>query len=410
MSDLHPWSLATRLIHEGERAPASVARPTATPIYTSATYTYPSAAELDACFEAGEGYVYARHGNPTVAAFEQAMQVAEAGARAVAFGSGMAALYAALLAAGTPRGETSPHVTSVLAARDLYGATVSLLRSFFAEQGADVRYVDMCDLAAVDAALAAHPPQVLMVEQISNPLLKVVDIAALAQRARAVGARLVVDSTMTTPIVQQPLRLGADLVVHSATKYIGGHGDAMGGVVVARTALVGDSLHRYAKLLGAILSPQEAFAMLRGLKTLALRVRQQNANAATIANWLAERPEIERVFYPGLLTHPQHELAAAVFGGMYGAMVTFELRNGGREAVYRFIDSLRLVLPATSLGDVYTLASVPAMSSHRDLPAEVRAERGISDAMVRLSIGIEDAGDLLADLAGALAAVSGTNQ
>lgn len=403
MGDQVPWSLATRLVHEGERAETPLARPTATPIYTSATYIYPSAAELDACFEQGEGYVYARYGNPTVAAFEQAMAVAEAGASAVAFGSGMAALHTAILAAGTPRGETSPQVTSILAARDVYGATMTLLQSFFAAQGAHVRYVDTCDLAAVDAALAEAPAQILLVEQISNPLLKVVDIAALAQRAKAAGARLVVDSTMTTPIVQQPLRLGADLVVHSATKYIGGHGDAMGGVVVARTALVGDSLRRYAKLLGAILSAQEAFAMLRGLKTLALRVRQQNANAAAVAAWLTGRPEVAQVFYPGLAAHPQHELARAAFGGMYGAMVTFELRHGGRESLFHFLDALKLILPATSLGDVYTLASVPMMSSHRDLSAEQRAERGISDAMVRLSIGIEDVNDILRDLEGALA-------
>ena len=271
---------------------------------------YPRAADLDDCFERGEGYVYARYGNPTVAAFEQALAMAEGGVGAVAFGSGMAALHAALLAAGTPRGETSPRVERILASRDLYGATTSLLESFFANQGAQVSYVDTCDLAAVDAAIAACQPQVLLVEQISNPLLKVVDIAALAQRAKAAGARLVVDSTMTTPIVQQPLRLGADIVVHSATKYIGGHGDVTGGVAVARAGLLRDTLRRYSKLLGAVLGPHEAFALLRGMKTLSLRVHQQCANASVVAAWLAEQPQIARVFYPGLAAHPQHELAA----------------------------------------------------------------------------------------------------
>lgn len=402
--DRHSWSLTTRLIHEGERAGAPVPVPTATPIYTSSTYVYPRAADLDDCFEHGEGYVYARHGNPTVAAFEQALTMAEGGAGAVAFGSGMAALHAALLAAGTPRGETSPRVQRILAARDLYGATTSLLESFFANQGAQVSYVDTCDLAAVDAAMTACQPQVLLVEQISNPLLKVVDIAALAQRAKAAGARLVVDSTMTTPIVQQPLRLGADIVVHSATKYIGGHGDVTGGIAVARAGLLRDTLRRYSKLLGAVLGPHEASALLRGMKTLSLRVRQQCANASVVAAWLAEQPQIARVFYPGLAAHPQHELAAQTFGGLFGAMVTLELRQGGREALFSFLDSLRLILPATSLGDIYTLASVPVMSSHRDLSPEQRAERGITDGMVRLSIGIEDAGDLIADLGGALAA------
>jgi cystathionine gamma-synthase/methionine-gamma-lyase len=390
------------LVHEGERAKAPEPVPTATPIYTSATYVYGSAAELDATFERGEGYVYSRYGNPTVAAFEQVMAVAEGGAGAVAFSSGMAALHAAVLAAGTPRGETSPRVGSILAARDLYGATTSLLQSFFADQGAQVTYVDMCDLAAVDAAIEATQPQVLVAEQISNPLLKVADIEGLARRAKAAGARLVVDSTMTTPVLQQPLTLGADMVVHSATKYIGGHGDVMGGVVVARSALVRDTLRRHSKLLGAVLGPHEAFTLLRGIKTLPLRMRQQCANAAAIAAWLVEQPEIVQVYYPGLTTHPQHELAARTFNGLFGAMVTLELRSSGREAVFRFLDALRLVLPATSLGDVYTLASVPVMSSHRDLTIEQRVERGISDGMVRLSIGIEDANDIIADLAIAL--------
>lgn len=396
------WSLTTQLVHEGERVSAPTPVPTATPIYTSATYVYPNAAELDACFERGEGYVYARYGNPTVAAFERAMTMAEGGAGAVAFGSGMAALHAAILAAGTPRGETSPRVERILAARDLYGATTNLLNSFYTAQGAEVAYVDMSDLGAVDAAIAAHNPQVLVVEQISNPLLKVVDIAALAQRAKAAGARMVVDSTMTTPIVQQPLRLGADLVVHSATKYIGGHGDATGGVVIARSALVNDTLRNYSKLLGAILGPHEAFALLRGLKTLSLRVRQQNANAATVAAWLAEQNTVARVYYPGLASHPQHELAQAAFGGLYGAMVTFELGHDGRDALFAFLDALQLILPATSLGDIYTLASVPTMSSHRDLSPEQRAERGIGEGMVRLSIGIEEASDIIADLEQAL--------
>ncbi|KAB8144633.1 PLP-dependent transferase [Chloroflexia bacterium SDU3-3] len=399
------WNLTTRLVHEGERDRQPKATPTATPIYTSATYLYPSAEQLDECFERGEGFVYTRHGNPTVEAFERAMAVAEGGHAAVAFGSGMAALHAAILAAGTPRGETSPQVGSILAARDLYGATTSLLQSFFADQGAQVHFVDMCDLAAVDAAIERHAPQVLLVEQISNPLLKVVDIAALAQRAKAAGARMVVDSTMTTPILQRPLLLGADLVVHSATKYIGGHGDAMGGVAVARAPLVASSLARYSKLLGAVLGPHEAFTLLRGLKTLALRVRQQNANAAQVAAWLAEQPEVGRVFYPGLASHPQHALAADVFGGLFGAMVTVELAEGGREQVFRAVNALRLVLPATSLGDIYTLVSVPMMSSHRDLSPEQRAERGISDGMVRFSVGIEDAGDILADLRRALDAL-----
>ena len=396
------WSLLTRLIHEGERAQQPSGLPTATPIYTAATYVYDSAAALDQAFASGEGYVYARYGNPTVGALEQALAVAEGGVGAVAFGSGMAALHAAILAAGTPRGSTHPRVRGILAARDLYGATTSLLEEFFAAQGVSVTYCDMCDLDAVDAAIAEARPEVVLVEQISNPLLKVVDVAALAQRAKAAGARLVVDSTMTTPILQRPLTLGADLVVHSATKYLGGHADATGGIVVARASLVRDTLRRYSKLLGGVLGPFEAQMILRGVKTLALRVRQQCANAQAVAGWLAEHPRVARVYYPGLPSHPQHELAARDLGGLFGAMVSFDLRDGDRAALFGFVDALRLILPATSLGDIYTLVSLPIVASHRDLTPQQRTERGIGDGMVRLSIGIEEVADILDDLRSAL--------
>jgi cystathionine gamma-synthase/methionine-gamma-lyase len=396
------WSLLTRLIHAGERVAPPAGLPTATPIYTTATYIYPDAAALDEAFATGQDYVYARYGNPTVAQLEAVMTTAEGGAGAVAFGSGMAALHATILAAGTPRGATQPQIRGILAARDLYGATTSLLETFFAAQGIPVAYCDMCDLAAVDTALAAVKPDVLLVEQISNPLLKVVDVGALAQRARAAGARLIVDNTIATPIVQRPIELGADLVVHSATKYLGAHADASGGIVVARTTLVRDTLRAYSKLLGAILGPFEASLIARGVKTLSLRVRQQCTNAAAIATWLEAQPQVARVYYPGLPSHPQHDLATRAFGAQFGALVAFELRAGTREAVFRFVDGLRLILPATSLGDIYTLVTAPLISSHRDLTPEQRAERGIGDGLVRLSLGIEEVGDLVEDLRGAL--------
>jgi len=260
----------------------------------------------------------------------------------------------------------------------------------------------MCDLNAVDAALEEHRPDVLLVEQLSNPLLRVIDIRALAQRARAAGARLAVDSTIVTPVLQQPLTLGADLVIHSATKYLGGHGDVAGGVVVARTGLIRDTLRRQARLLGATLGPFEAYQILRGLKTLALRVRQQCRSASEIATWLTTHPAVATVHYPGLASHPQHPLATEMFGGLFGALVTFELRAANREALHRFFDGLRLILPATTLGDVYTLASAPSIASHRELTPEQRTERGISDGMVRLSVGIEETADIIADLRHAL--------
>jgi cystathionine gamma-synthase len=214
-----------------------------------------------------------------------------------------------------------------------------------------------------------------------------------------------VDNTMTTPLVQRPLVLGADLVVHSATKYLGGHADATGGVVVARASLLRDTLRRYSKLLGGVLGPFEAQLIARGTKTLALRVRQQCTSAAAVAAWLAEQPQVARVYYPGLPAHPQHELAARDFGGLYGAMVSFDLAHADRAVLFRFLDGLRLILPATSLGDIYTLVSAPLISSHRDLTPEQRAERGIGDGMVRLSIGIEDVADIIDDLRMALEAI-----
>ncbi|HMO57409.1 MAG TPA: PLP-dependent aspartate aminotransferase family protein [Roseiflexaceae bacterium] len=396
--------LATRLVHAGERAPAPPATPTATPIYTSATYLYPSLAALDAAFEQGDGYIYTRYGNPTVAALEHAVSTIEGGVGAVAFASGMAALHAAVMAAGTPRGETAPRPRGILIARDIYGSTSVLLREFFAAGGIPVEACDMCDLAAVDAAIAALQPDVIVVEQLSNPLLRVVDIAALAQRARTNGARLVVDNTIATPLLQRPLSLGADLVVHSATKYFSGHGDAAGGIVVARSSLLRDTLVRQGRLLGASLGPFEAQQILRGIKTLALRVERQCANAATIAAWLEQHPAVALVRYPGLPSHPQHQHAAEWFGGTFGALVTFDLQAANRTALGRFFDTLRLILPATTLGDIYTLASAPAIASHRELTADQRAARGISDGTVRLSIGIEAVEDLINDLQAALAA------
>jgi cystathionine gamma-synthase/methionine-gamma-lyase len=396
------WSLLTRLVHDGERQPAPTATPTATPIYTSSTYVYDSAAELDQAFASGAGYVYARYGNPTVAALEQVMATAEAGIGAVACASGMAALHAALLAAGTPRGATSPRPRGILAARDLYGTTTSLLNDFFAAQGVPVAYCDMCDLGTFEEALQSVQPDVVLIEQISNPLLHVADVAAIAQRTHAAGARLVVDSTMTTPILQRPLTLGADIVVHSATKFLGGHGDVTAGVAVARTSLMRDLLQRYVKLLGPIIGPFEAQMLLRGIKTLALRVRQQCGNALRVAQWLEEQPEVARVHYPGLRSHAQHELAAQAFGGLFGAMVAFELHAPHRAAMFRFVDALRLILPATSLGDIYSLISLPVISSHRDLTPEQLAERHIGDNLVRMSVGIEAVEDIITDLRGAL--------
>lgn len=403
MSSDSQWSLTTRLVHEGERtAQPGNGSPTSMPIYMTSTYLHPSAEELDQAFDSG-GMVYGRYGNPTVNGFEAAVAVAEAGVGAVAFSSGMAALHAALITAGTPRGATQPAFSRVLCARDVYGATRTLLHDFFGAQGVVTEFVDMTDLAAVAAALAAYRPQIVLVEPISNPLLKVCDIPALITLCQDAGARLVVDNTLATPLLIQPLSLGADLVVHSATKYLGGHGDVIGGVVVARKSLQLNQLRSYSKLLGAVLGPFEARLLSRGIKTLALRVGQQCRNAHMVAAWLQTEPAVAQVYYPGLPEHPQHAVVERSYGCQGGAMVAFDLRAGDQATAFRFMDALRLCLPATSLGDIYTLVTYPPVSSHRDLTPAQRAAIGVGDGLIRMSVGIEAVEDIIADVRQALA-------
>lgn len=405
------YRLTTRLVHAGEhtdRHPGGA--PTVMPIYATTTFLHPSSADLDAAFEQGsrEGrFVYTRYGNPTVSSLEEVMTAAEGGRGAVAVSSGMAALYLALLAAGTPRGAIEPRPRHILAASDLFGSTHALMRSFFAAQNVGLSYCDVTDPGAFQAVLDQCEPDVVLVESLSNPLLKIADIAALAQRAHAAGARLVVDATLTTPILHRPLLDGADIVAHSATKYLGGHADVSGGVLVARTGLMLDTAQRYARLLGLNLGPFEARLVSRGIKTLALRVRQQCANAARVAAWLRSHPRVSRVIYPGFDDHPQHALAVSQFGGLFGGIVAFELADATRETAFRLMDSLKLVLPATSLGDIYTLITYPPISSHRDISPEMRQAQGITDGILRLSLGIEDAEDIIADLDQALRGAGG---
>ena len=390
-------SVFTQAVHAGERGPRPDFDPVSTPIHPSVGYLYDEMDDLDGVF-AGErsGYVYPRYGSPTVTAFEQAVAVLEGAEDAVAFASGMAAIHAALLGAGLRGG------TAVVSAADVYGASYSLLDKIFTAQGIRVRFVDITDLDQVAAAVAAERPAALHCEIVSNPLLKVADVPALAEIAHAAGALLLVDNTFASPYLFHPLEHGADYVIHSATKYLGGHGDVMAGVV-ACSAVRGRDLRERQKLLGANLGPQEAWLALRGLKTLPLRMRQHCANAKTVAEWLAAHPAVAHVNYPGLPNHPQHHLAARLFGERgFGGMVSFDLRGAGQTQVFSFMEALELVLPATTLGDVYSLTLYPAHSSHRYVPPEVRAALGIGDGLVRLSVGIEDAGDIIADLAQAL--------
>jgi cystathionine beta-lyase/cystathionine gamma-synthase len=398
MTDLQPKAFATRAVHAGERAPHPDYTPVVGPIHPTVGYLYDSLDDLDAIFATTrEGYVYPRYGSPTVAAFESVMAELEEGEAAHAFASGMGAIHAALLAAGVRSG------TAVVAALDLYGATYTLLSRLFAELGAVTRFVDVADLAGVEAALAESRPVALVAETISNPLLKVADLSGLAGLAHRYAAQLLVDNTFASPYLCTPLSYGVDFVIHSATKFIGGHGDVMAGVVVTS----GENrrqLYELNKLVGGVLGPFEAWLAMRGVKTLPLRVRQQCANAARIAEWLAAHPQIARVNYPGLPDHPQHELAHQLFGERgFGGVLSFEIAGADQAAVFRFMEALKLCLPATTLGDIYTLVLHPATSSHRSLSVEARARVGIGDDLLRLSAGIEDAADIIADLEQALA-------
>ena len=390
-------AFATRAVHAGERAPRGDFVPVVTPIHPTVGYVYDSMDELDAILATTrEGFVYPRYGSPTVAAFETAMAELEGGQAAYAFASGMAAIHAALLAAGVRAG------TSIVAAPDVYGATYTLVNYLFVQLGARVRFVDAADLDAVEAALAETQPVALLAEVMSNPLLKVADLPALADAAHRHGAQFLIDSTFASPFLCAPLEHGADFVIHSATKFIAGHGDVMAGVVVASEERRAE-LFELTKMVGGVLGPFEAWLAMRGLKTLPLRMRQQCANAMRVAEWLSQHPRVARVHYPGLTEHPQHDLARRLFGGRgFGGVLSFEIAGADQAAVFGFMEALELCLPATTLGDVYTLVLHPATSSHRGLSAEERAQVGIGDGLVRLSAGIEEAEDILADLEQAL--------
>jgi cystathionine beta-lyase/cystathionine gamma-synthase len=404
---LQDKSIFTQAVHAGERAAPSDYTPVSTPIHPSVGFTYEDMRDLDAVF-GGEraGYVYPRYGSPTISAFERAVAVLEGVpdelSDAVAFASGMAAVHAALLASGVRAGST------VVAAADVYGATYALLERLMATLGVRTRFVDITDLAEVAQAIEAERPVALLCEIISNPLMKVADVPALAAMAREGDVALIVDNTFASPYLFRPLAHGADYVVHSATKYLGGHGDVMAGVVVCAEERARDLRERQ-KLLGANLGPQEAWLALRGLKTLPLRMRQHCANALAVAQWLEGQRAIARVHYPGLASHPQHAVARRLLGERgFGGMLSFDLRDAGQAEVFSFMEALELVLPATTLGDVYSLTLYPAHSSHRQVSPQVRAALGIGEGLVRLSVGIEQAEDIIADLVQALSKIEGS--
>jgi len=399
MADEKDLDIATLLVHEGERKGKLTAAPVATPIYASTTFTYDSMAEIDQVF-AGEksGYVYTRHGNPTITALEDALRRIERGAVSCAYSSGMAAIHAALFAC-----ELTPGAV-VLASQDLYGATTSLLLTVFGSFGIKTVTADFSDLDEVRAKAGEHKPRVLIAETISNPLLKVCDIDACAEIARAAKARLIVDNTFASPYLCRPLEHGADIVVHSATKYLGGHGDATGGVVISRDAVDGAALLGVMKLVGGVLSVWEAHEILRGIKTLALRMDRHCENAATLADHLRTHQRIDRVYFPDASPGDHKNTAQRILRQPHrGGLVSIELKENTREAAFVFMDKLQLCVRSTSLGDVFTSVLHPATASHRDLSPSRRQQLGITDSLIRISVGIESVQDIIADIEQALA-------
>ena len=389
--------LHTKAVHAGDRKKPGPAVPVTTPIYTASTYLYDEMAQLDRIFGREEpGYSYSRYDNPTNAALEELVTALESGHGTLACASGMAAVQTALLTALVDRPK------SIVAASALYGATIGVLGKVFEPLGVEVAYVDICDLAAVRKAVTERKPGCLLMETVSNPLLRVGAIDCLAEISRAAGAAFVVDNTFATPLLVRPLELGANLVVHSLTKFLAGHGDVLGGTVTSDAEHY-DTLRTLSRAYGPVLGPFESYLSMRGIKTFPLRMERQCANARRIAEWLSGRPQIERVHFPGSPAHPDATTIARLFPpDLYGAMISFEVRDAGRDEIFRFMERLKLVLRGTSLGDVHTLMLYPVMSSHREMSPAERRRVGIRDNLVRLSVGIEDADDILADLEQAL--------
>jgi cystathionine beta-lyase/cystathionine gamma-synthase len=388
------FSIATQFVHAGERRVAPVGVPAATPIYATSTFVYERMEDVDRVVE-GEslGFVYSRYGNPTVAAFEAAMAEIENGRFAYAFGSGMAALHAALLACELSNGAI------VLASQDLYGASLELLKTVFGAFGVKTVTADFSDVENLRAKANELKPRVILGETISNPLLKILDIEAAAEIARETGAKLIVDNTFATPFLCQPINFGADFVVHSATKFLGGHADATGGVVIAKEDFDRPALMGALTLAGGVLSAWEAHSILRGLKTLGLRLEKQCRNAERLAQFFLDCPQVEKVIYPGLADETQTEIATRILrSDLRGAVLGVKLKTDSRAEVYRFMNALKLCTRAASVGDVFTGIVHPATATHREMSAAKRARLGISEGLLRVSAGIEEVEDIIADI------------
>src|SRR5579871_1497974 len=389
MSHAEEWGFATKAIHAGQD-PDPATGATIVPIYATSTYTQEAPG-------VHKGYEYSRSGNPTRAALEACLAALEGGQRGLAFASGLAATTA-VLSLLRPGDE-------VAAGADLYGGTFRLLERVFKPWGLVARYTEDPSPAGF-ARIITPATRLVWIETPTNPLLQIVDIAGVAElvRSRTSAGQerilLAVDNTFASPYLQQPLRLGADLVVHSTTKYLGGHSDVVGGAVVGPADLLGP-IAFYQNAAGGVPGPFDAWLTLRGIKTLAIRMERHCGNARRLAEWLTEQPQVDRVFYPGLPSHPGHELAKRQMRD-FGGMISLRLK-GGADAARRFLPKTKLFSLAESLGGVESLVCHPATMTHASIPSDVRIARGVDDGLIRLSVGIEDGDDLQEDLRQALA-------
>lgn len=392
-SDLSEAGFDTLAVRAGQRRSPEGEHGEA--LFMTSSYVFRSAADAAVRFS-GEvaGNVYSRYTNPTVRTFEERMAALEGAEQAVATASGMAAIMACVMSLCS----AGDHI---LVSRSVFGATVTLFEKYFKRFGIQVDYVTLADLGQWQAACKANT-KLFFVESPSNPLAELVDIAALAEVAHANGAQLVVDNCFCTPVLQQPLKLGADIVIHSATKFIDGQGRCLGGVVAGRAEQMKEVVG-FLRTAGPTLSPFNAWVFLKGLETLRLRMLAHCATAQQLAEWLEQQPQVEKVYYAGLPSHPQHELAKRQQKG-FGAVVSFEVK-GGKEGAWRFIDATLLFSITANLGDAKSTITHPGTTTHGRLSPEDRAKAGIRDSLIRIAVGLEELEDLKADLALGLAAL-----
>jgi O-succinylhomoserine sulfhydrylase len=389
------WNTRTKLVHQGARR--SQYGEVAEAIYMTQGFVYPTAEAAEARFlGAGpDDFLYARYGNPTVAAFEERIAAIEGTEDAFATASGMAAVSGALMAML----RAGDHV---VAARSLFGSCLYVLENVLARYGVEISLIDGTDLEAWREAIRADTKAVFL-ETVSNPTLEVIDLEGVAKLAHAVSATVVVDNVFATPVFSRAVELGADVVIYSATKHIDGQGRALGGVICGTRDFIRGTVEPYLKHTGGALSPFNAWIMLNGMVTMDLRVRAQAASAQAIAEALQGDNRLTRVIFPGLPDHPQHAIASAQMDG-FGTVLALELA-GGQEAAFRFLNALNIIVISNNLGDARSIATHPATTTHQRLPEAQKATLGISPGLIRLSVGLEDTGDLIADLRAALDAI-----